>query len=424
MRPFAVCAVGVWLAVLGSAPAQGPACFDGFALHYDGTDDFVVVPDDASLNFSHTEAFTVEAWIRTTNVPPPGPPWTVPNPIPTILEKWNGQCAVPHPYHLRLHVGGAIKGGVYDGIACAGSGTTFSPMGQVSDNQWHHVAYQRDLTGVSTLWVDGALEATSLQPPFANTGNNIPLYLGRRGPGGPFNNFFVGDIDEVRISKVARYTVPFRPTTYHQSDADTVLLLHFDEGSGATAGDASGLGNDGLLGGSLGTGPADPAWVPSTLPGPPMGFGSSVNGGTFDSSLKTFWTGDTVSFGTIPGCLGNFAGALASVTVNFGPEALVSGVTPNPSFGLPAIAGFNALNAFSAPQGAGFLLGDGLGLGPLGWGPSLPLGALTIGSTLSVPIPGGLTQGLDLRMQALFLLPDTPSLSLYPTNEIFLRAQM
>lgn len=57
-----------------------------------------------------------------------------------------------------------------------------------------------------------------------------------------YQNFFDGDIDEVRISNVQRYTAAFTPALRHTPDANTVGLWHFDEGAGNTALDASGNG--------------------------------------------------------------------------------------------------------------------------------------------------------------------------------------
>ena len=55
---------------------------------------------------------------------------------------------------------------------------------------------------------------------------------------------FSGAIDEVRISRRARYRTDFIPEKRLEPDGDTLALYHFDEGVGDVAHDASGNGND------------------------------------------------------------------------------------------------------------------------------------------------------------------------------------
>jgi hypothetical protein len=74
--------------------------------------------------------------------------------------------------------------------------------------------------------------------------------------------FFNGALDEVRISNVARYTGNFSvPTAPFAADANTLGLWSFDAGSGQTAADESGNGNNGRLGSGTGADSADPTWV-------------------------------------------------------------------------------------------------------------------------------------------------------------------
>ena len=56
------------------------------------------------------------------------------------------------------------------------------------------------------------------------------------------------DVDEFRISDTVRYTNNFSPLLPFVQDAYTVLLHHFDEGSGQVAADASGNNYNGQLG--------------------------------------------------------------------------------------------------------------------------------------------------------------------------------
>ncbi|MCE9603864.1 MAG: protein kinase [Planctomycetia bacterium] len=71
---------------------------------------------------------------------------------------------------------------------------------------------------------------------------------------------FRGIINEVRISKTARYRKHFEPEKRFTPDADTLALYHFDENRGMTARDASANGNHATIYGAR--------WVRATaLPG-------------------------------------------------------------------------------------------------------------------------------------------------------------
>jgi len=106
--------------------------------------------------------------------------------------------------------------------------------------QWHHVAGVFDGSAVS-LYVDGARVAQR-KGSGKRTRNELPLVIGGDvGQGGVANSFFPGEIDEVRVSRVARYVGErFEPARRFESDADTVLLLHMDGTSGPWFPDASG----------------------------------------------------------------------------------------------------------------------------------------------------------------------------------------
>ncbi|TWU08578.1 LamG-like jellyroll fold domain-containing protein [Stieleria varia] len=97
----------------------------------------------------------------------------------------------------------------------------------MSTDQWTHLAGVFDGENVS-LFVNGHKVASQ-----AGTGkrrtNDLPLIIGADpdGAGQPTREFS-GRIDEVRLSKTARYTADFEPETRFEPDSDTVLLLHFD----------------------------------------------------------------------------------------------------------------------------------------------------------------------------------------------------
>ncbi|MCC7399378.1 MAG: metallophosphoesterase [Planctomycetes bacterium] len=110
---------------------------------------------------------------------------------------------------------------------------------------WHHVAGVFDGNEVR-CYLDGRLLAATQGKGKRKT-NELPLVIGgdpdRTGKPG---SFVTGAIDEVRLSKVARYVGKgFEPARRHDRDADTVLLLHLDRDFGPWAADSSGRDNHG-----------------------------------------------------------------------------------------------------------------------------------------------------------------------------------
>jgi hypothetical protein len=97
----------------------------------------------------------------------------------------------------------------------------------IRPDDWVHLALVHD--GVrARLFVDGKL-ADEQEAPGAATANDFPLYVGADpdGTGRPADAF-TGAVDEVRLSRVARYSAPFTPAKVFERDDATLLLLHFD----------------------------------------------------------------------------------------------------------------------------------------------------------------------------------------------------
>ncbi|MES2202706.1 MAG: LamG-like jellyroll fold domain-containing protein [Patescibacteria group bacterium] len=94
----------------------------------------------------------------------------------------------------------------------------------VTINTWYHLAVVRSGNTYRTF-CNGTQTATwsSAATPWAAP---YPLVLGRQATGGPY---FVGYLDEVRISNTARWTSNFTPpTSAYSSDANTLFLAHMD----------------------------------------------------------------------------------------------------------------------------------------------------------------------------------------------------
>jgi hypothetical protein len=211
-----------------------------------------------------------------------------------------------------------------------------------NDGEWHHYALVRDLSaspdrlclyldGVGSCYVDGskaewASVSDDIRPPLNRDGddsNNIPFYvIGARTSGA---NEIEAVIDELRISDVARYQGDFTlPTAPFALDYNTVMLLHFDEGSGnATYGrDRDNNPIEGTLVRDLGwygrdatpldpDDPTDAAWLsemwtdgrfgsPAPPPSPTLTL-QSPNGGELwltgsQHPIKWTWTGTPPSY--------------------------------------------------------------------------------------------------------------------------------
>lgn len=114
-----------------------------------------------------------------------------------------------------------------------------SGLRELEAGVWHHVAGVFDGSQVR-LYVDGELRA-STDASGRRTTNGLPLYVGADVDGGGRPTSFTrGAIDEVRLSRVARYAGErVRIDARHESDDDTLLLLHMDADVGPWLYDAS-----------------------------------------------------------------------------------------------------------------------------------------------------------------------------------------
>lgn len=148
----------------------------------------------------------------------------------------NGDLTVyrvgPAPFNDQVRFFGKDSTGV--GFSINGSTTLMSSL-----NTWYHIAAQR-YNGDFELFVNGISQGTT-------SGLSGDLYFSAT-PGSGQNDLYMGSLgqattqglnggmDEIRISKVARYTsgnfTP--PTGAFTRDSDTVCLIHCDGTDGAT----------------------------------------------------------------------------------------------------------------------------------------------------------------------------------------------
>jgi len=196
--------------------------FLGRSVAFDGgVDGQISIADN---NFDGLNTGTVELWFKTS--------------IATSYQKFAMKDGC-----IDLGISSAAKFfGEIGGVGNLGEMGTNS-----ADGVWHHGALSWDGTWLRG-YLDGVYKVRVSQSGTQNNNSNT-LYLGRHANGGERLN---GNIDEFRISNVARYTTETSfavQTAEFVDDANTLILWHLDDGSGTNANDSSTSNNDGTLAG-------------------------------------------------------------------------------------------------------------------------------------------------------------------------------
>lgn len=180
--------------------------FGGASALFDGTGDRLTVTSDADFAFAGD--FTIEFWIRFT-ARTHGTNYTI---FDGRLST-DGSVVKPTIYHIdssfRFFVNGADR-------------ITSSTL-TITNGVWYHVAVSRSGTSTKLFW-NGTQEGSTYTDSnsYVQTAFSIGDYAGT---GYGLN----GHMDEIRISKTARYTSNFTPSTAaFTNDSNTVLLLHCD----------------------------------------------------------------------------------------------------------------------------------------------------------------------------------------------------
>ena len=159
------------------------------ALSFDGTNDYVTVPDNSALDI--TGSITIEVWLYPTNS----------SATQVIVGKTDGANASDLSYMLRITTAG-IRFEVGNGI-----GAVNSPLADFTIftlNTWHHVVgYFNTNTDRTGIYVDGVEIGTPTNGPTGSLkATNASLLIGIFS--NVYSQYFIGKIDEVRIWNTAQ----------------------------------------------------------------------------------------------------------------------------------------------------------------------------------------------------------------------------
>jgi hypothetical protein len=167
--------------------------FGGASALFSTAGGYLSIPHAAKVN-APTGDFTIEFWLRRSGFT--GSP-------AVLYNKANGTGA--YPYQVYLDAANQL---VFRGLDAAGTSTVFTCQSTtvISTSAWYHVACVRQ-GSTFRLFVDGVQESAGSSAA-ALFNNSFPVYLGAFSTGG---NVYLGYMDDVRFTKVARYTANFTP---------------------------------------------------------------------------------------------------------------------------------------------------------------------------------------------------------------------
>ena len=195
----------------------GVSKYGASSLLFNGTSNFARFGAADHFSFG-TGDFTISFWVKTTQSV------TGQASFPRIISPWG---ALNLAGTLQLWYGSGSPTSTIDAIELAaptGLPVTVSTVDAVNDGNWHHVAFARQ-AGTSRSFLDGVLKQSAADTNSYTRLATEGFLIGSRAD---FNalTFFSGNLDDLHISNVARYTATFTPPASEETpDANTLLLL-------------------------------------------------------------------------------------------------------------------------------------------------------------------------------------------------------
>lgn len=176
------------------------------SLHFDGTNDYIEIPNNSSLNLTQA---TFETWVY----------WEGNGYFDNIFMKGN------YGWGAAIVANGQIEWWQqYTGGAGPNSNAS------VPKNVWTHIAITVTHNGSITFYINGDTAGTKTGALLENNTNN--LMIGRQGTGCACN-YFKGNMDEMRIWNTIRTQAQIKANMNREISAQTGLIAYykFNEGT-------------------------------------------------------------------------------------------------------------------------------------------------------------------------------------------------
>jgi len=200
------------------------------ALLFDGTDDYILIPDSTTLDIE-TGNLSIELWAKRSAI----------GATHVLVDKRDDAT---NGYLLQLNSSNQVEAQICDG-SCA----TITSTTTITDSAWHYIAVEFDRSGNGQIYLDGSTDgaAVGISARSGNINTAAGLRIGSRSYGA-LSDVMSGSVDEVRIYKKLlgsaeisrRYTnIENGSMGYRISDANFFLDLNVWELADLNASDSS-----------------------------------------------------------------------------------------------------------------------------------------------------------------------------------------
>lgn len=229
----------------------------GRAISFDGSNDFVNIPNSTSTNITGS-ALTISAWINPSAINISGSSFA------GILEKSSGQGATTGYQFLYRNGFVLLCVLTSSGGYCPASATTINTA-----NTWYHVTAVYNGANIY-LYINGTQSgSTTAATGTINSSAAYAASIGRRYPSNGFAASFNGMLSNVRLYNVAfsatdvanLYNAELSGRTFSSYAGNLAGYWKLDERSGQTVADSSGNSNGGTLGADSSVASDDPTPV-------------------------------------------------------------------------------------------------------------------------------------------------------------------